>query len=638
MRRILSLWIIVLAGILAVSACSPKKSKTTFNNENNTNNTNNENCNNGARRCLGSTIQICDTHQWVNETQCGTGEFADKPFCNPDTKACVQCIPGGTVCGPDNNVHSCTINGTIGLVETTCDAQAGEQCVNAGGQAACDSPCLRAASTKSYRGCEYWAVGMSNAYLPPDFAGNYALAIDNNNDVDIRVRITGGTANVDETLPARTLRVYLLNYVEAVRTPGSDGAFASGLYTTASGQGAFHVQTSLPVTVYQFNPYDFTLGESIYSYTNDASLLLPVQVLSHNYMVMARPTWVVNDEGFGGGTIAQSPGVTTIVATEDNTTVFVQTRAYLAGGSGVPALSPGGSNTFAMNRGDVLQLVSRNDFTNCPGGPGAESSGDGTYSYCSAGDAYDPTGMMITSSAPVAVWGGHNCTFVPYNAWACDHLEEQIFPLETWGKRFLVGLTHQITPGNNETNVIRILASENNTLVSFDPPSVASPVTLNMGEYYEFLPPPNTHFEVTATEAILIGKFTVGQDYAGNPTGDPAFGLVVPTEQYRSEYNFTTPPSMTVNYVNVIARIPTDSTEYIVLDDRPITTADYIPIGSTGYGLAQIDVTAMGNNGSHRIWAPSSSIRFGIEVYGFASYTSYLYPGGLDLEYINPVD
>jgi hypothetical protein len=195
-----------------------------------------------------------------------------------------------------------------------------------------------------------------------------------------------------------------------------------------------------------------------------------------------------------------------------------------------------------MNKGDILQLVTKNDlqYSSCPGGPGSAKTSDGSYGYCSAGNAYDPTGVMITSTAPGAVWGGHNCTFVPYNSWACDHLEEQMFPLETWGKRFLVGLTRQISPGNTETNVIRILASENNTLISFDPPSVAAPVTLNMGEFYEFLPPPNTHFEVTSTEAILIGKFTVGQDYAGNPTGDPAFGLVVPTEQYRSEYNFTT--------------------------------------------------------------------------------------------------
>ncbi|MBU1412487.1 IgGFc-binding protein [Myxococcota bacterium] len=613
--------------------CNPSEKKKTNNfNSTNINNFNNQDCLAGSHRCLGSVIQICEDKQWINETMCGVGAFADRPVCDPGSLACAQCIAGGTTCGADNHVHICNSDGTIGLVQTECDSTAGEQCAGANGTAGCDSPCIRAASTKSYRGCEYWAVGMSNSLLSATFAGNFAVAVDNDNDAEVRVMITGGGVNVDQLVPARTLQVFQLNYVEAVRSSS-----ASGFYRTSDGQGAYRVQASLPVTVYQFNPYDFVLG-GVNSYTNDASLLLPQQVLSTNYLVMTRPTWVMGDTTFGDD--STSPGVVTIVATEDNTSVLVQTRSYVAGGTGVPALSPGGSNSFAMNRGDQLQLFSRSDlsYSSCPSGPGSATSSDGSYGFCNPGNAYDLTGMMVTSSAPIAVWGGHNCTFIPYNSWACDHLEEQMFPLETWGKRFMVGLTRQITPGNSESNMIRILAADNNTNISFNPASVAAPLTLQMGEYVEFMPTPNTHFEVLSTGPIMIGKFTVGQDYAGNPTGDPAFGLVVPQEQYRSEYNFTTPPSMTNNFVNVIAMIPTDSTDYIVLDGTPITINDYIPIGSTGYGVAQIDVTSTGTGGAHRIAAPNATIRFGIEVYGYAAYTSYLYPGGLDLEYINPVD
>ena len=34
---------------------------------------------------------------------------------------------------------------------------------------------------------------------------------------------------------------------------------------------------------------------------------------------------------------------------------------------------------------------------------------------------------------------------------------------------------------------------------------------------------------------------------------------------------------------------------------------------------------------------PAGDNAFGIVVYGFGSYTSYMYPGGLDLEAINPL-
>lgn len=39
------------------------------------------------------------------------------------------------------------------------------------------------------------------------------------------------------------------------------------------------------------------------------------------------------------------------------------------------------------------------------------------------------------------VIAGHNCTFVAYNRWACDHLEEAPFPLEAWGTETIVSKT-----------------------------------------------------------------------------------------------------------------------------------------------------------------------------------------------------
>ncbi len=639
MHRILSFLTVSFLLMNFVLSCTPEKKKTnnTFNN-NNTNNTNNATCINGQKQCFGNTLQVCSNNQWVNDQIC----TAPTPVCDPNNKRCQACVSGGTTCGSDNAVHVCTADGTVGLVQTQCDSAAGEQCAEANGIAVCDSPCIRAAANKSYRGCEYWSVGMANGQLDAAFSGNFGIAVDNANDAPVRVQITGGGANVDRTIPANTLEVIFLNYQNDIRLASSaDGlsGLQSGIYRAASNQGAFHIQTSLPVTVYQFSPYDFTLGADIYSYSNDASLLLPATVLSGNYMVMGRPTMVLNRIGQD----LNSPGVLAVVATQDNTQVTVNSKAYFAAGPSVGALTPGGSMQYALNKGDVLQLVTRNDLTydGCPTGAGAQKTGpdaNGVY-YCNPGNDYDLTGSLITASQPVAVWAGHNCTFVPYNYWACDHLEEMMFPLQTWGKHFLVGLTHPVRSGTTETNVIRILSGDNGVQVTFNP-AVQNPATLNAGEYIEFLAQPGQHFEVNATGPIMVGKFTVGQNYwtdSFDEMGDPAFGLVVPVEQYRSEYTFSTPPSITVNYVNVIAKIPADTMEFITLDGVALTADRYTPIASTGYGVAQIDVTNTGTNGSHTIVAPNSNIKFGIEVYGFASYTSYLYPGGLDLEYINPI-
>ena len=63
--------------------------------------------------------------------------------------------------------------------------------------------------------------------------------------------------------------------------------------TTVVGGGAYHIVTNEPVAVYQFNPRDYTIGGT-YSYTNDASLLLPVNAMTQNYFCLSTgATWDV---------------------------------------------------------------------------------------------------------------------------------------------------------------------------------------------------------------------------------------------------------------------------------------------------------------------------------------------------------
>jgi hypothetical protein len=53
------------------------------------------------------------------------------------------------------------------------------------------------------------------------------------------------------------------------------------------------------------------------------------------------------------------------------------------------------------------------------------------------------------------------------------------------------------------------------------------------------------------------------------------------------------------------------------------------PIGNTGYGVARVTLSNAGD-GNHM----ASTVPFGISVYGYGQYTSYWYPGGLNLEII----
>jgi len=248
---------------------------------------------------------------------------------------------------------------------------------------------------------------------------------------------------------------------------------------------------------------------------------------------------------------------------------------------------------------------------------------DITYQYCTVGNDYDLTGTQIQSSSPLELVAGHNCAFVPYNRWACDHLEEVGFPLETWGTSALVAVTE---PLRTEPNIIRVVSGDDANALTFDPPSTHAGLTLNRGEYVEFEAAQS--FRVSGSQSITVAQFLVGQDYGGinssgaGASGDPSQSLAIPTEQYRSSYTFLAPASYAMNFVGVSA--PTGMT--VTLDGSPMT--GFTAVGGTGFGVANASI----GGGVHTI---SSSSPFGIVVYGFGTYTSYMYPGGLDLQRIN---
>jgi hypothetical protein len=116
-----------------------------------------------------------------------------------------------------------------------------------------------------------------------------------------------------------------------------------------------------------------------------------------------------------------------------------------------------------------------------------------------------------------------------------------------------------------------------------------------------------------------------GTGNTGN-NGDPAMTLDVPTEQFRSDYLFHAPVNYTANYVNVVAPL----SAAVMLDGQMVM--GLAPIGASGLGVARVPLTnGPGGDGNHHI---SSAQPFGISVYGYGLWTSYWYPGGLDLQRI----
>jgi hypothetical protein len=236
------------------------------------------------------------------------------------------------------------------------------------------------------------------------------------------------------------------------------------------------------------------------------------------------------------------------------------------------------------------------------------------------------SGSTIAADKPVEVFGGHDCTFVPANVGYCDHLEEVVFPQETLREDYLV-----VPPYNSlgqPRAYVKIIATTANTNLTYNPPNVGGPASLaNAGQVGTFLA--SVPFEVTANanHPILISMTMLGEDnfQAGNPNaGDPAHTTAVAILQYRKDYKFFAPPNYAQNWVTVTGPL----NAVIAVDG--VNVGALTQIGNSAYGYKHVSLCA--NNSCNGVHSASSATPFGIQVYGYGSYTSYWYPGGLDLK------
>jgi hypothetical protein len=441
---------------------------------------------------------------------------------------------------------------------------------------------------RSSVGCVYYAVDTNPIHS--FVAGDYAVAISNIDDtatanVVVEVK-NGGTWS---TVSGGTFSVGPLD----LHTLVLPHRYTSG--STIYSGGAYRITSDLPVIAYQFNPLD---GSS--SYLSDASLLLPVSAYDNYFWV---PAWPM---GPADGSSSTYPAHIQIVASEP-TEVRV-TSSIVTEGGGVPALQPGVETPFNLEEGDYLQLSVQNYM----------DSFAGTY---------------VESDAPISVFSSNDCADVPAQTGncCCEHLEEQIFGLQTWGMNYVAA---RVPHRSSEPAYWQILASEDNTLVELDAAAgvtgLPANVTLNAGEYVEYEvngPAGNPgDFFVTADKPIIVTQFMAASALAGGNQGDPSMALAIPVEQYLDRYVVLVPGTWVNDYL-VLVR---EAGATVDVDGAPVSSG-WVSVGSSGYEATRVAVT----DGIHVL---QGSQPFGVIVIGYDSFDSYAYPGGLNQQIINPIN
>jgi hypothetical protein len=550
------------------------------------------------------------------------------------TLGCVVCAPGSRQCqGAVSMV--CAPDASGWIFGRDC-AEWSTQC---GSNGYCADACGQAEVTFSYVGCEYWPVPLANTAELDSTLFDYRVVVANPNKTEATVTVTRGTKEVySGKVPANGLQEVKLPWIDgqSFGIPGSDWK------SIVVKDGAYRLRSNLPVTVSQFNPFEYKAdgpNGATFSYTNDATLLLPTHVLTGDYVNVTYLPFT-RATGTSGGfptppTFIKYPNYMAIVGvTPEAVDVTVTVSGYAAAETGgrFLAAGPGDTLQFQLARGEVAHVAAAPP-PNCKDGrPGYVRKQDCTMGLCDYLDTcgeteFDLTGSRVSANRPVEVFGGHVCAYVPYFSEACDHMETQLSPIQTWGKQFVSRpMTDQGGPGDN---LVRVVAAFDDTQVTVDPPQAGiGSQTLGANQWMEFMA--STPFVVSGSKAIQVGQFLVGQYYSDPPAarGDPGMTVLVPSEQYRADYIFVTPTSYneTTNGQNYVLIVRPPGVE-LTLDGQAVS-GSWEAIGGKEVAIVALP------GGTHTIMGKD---KFGMIAYGLGSFTSYAYPAGLDLKRITDV-
>lgn len=336
---------------------------------------------------------------------------------------------------------------------------------------------------------------------------------------------------------------------------------------------AIHIISDSPITVYGLNRR---------FQTTDTYLGMPVNTLGKEYRVMCYTAYE--------GMVSEFA----IIATEDSTLVKITPTTNTT-------VHPANIEyPVILNRGQTYLVWAAYQKLNTS----------------------DLTGSLIVADKPIAVFSGHTCASVPPKVIACNHLVEQMPPIDTWGRHFFIGKFLERT-----FYTYRVLANDSNTKV-FEENKLVK--VLNAGQFYENQT--DRDVQITSDKPVLVAQYSQGFQN-GDSIGDPMMIMVSPTQQFLKRYHFATPISgFWRHLVNVV--VPTRTIKSIRLNKSPIDPAMFTPLGISRYSIARLFIPF----GNHIIEADEP---FGMYSYGFGekkdAYDAYGTMGGQSFEKYLPI-
>ena len=409
-----------------------------------------------------------------------------------------------------------------------------------------------------------------------DFWMGFMDHVDNDNEMVVMItsaQNTTGTIEIPLQNWSETFTV-TANQVTIIDMPSS----AETVTSERNDQTGIHITSATPVAVY---------AHQFHNARSEAAMILPVASLGDEYFVMtyqgSSPTTSIP---------RISPSQFMAVAVEDGTEITVEVSDFTKGGK-----LPRTVFIVRLNKGESYQVQ------------GADAH-------------HDMTGSWLKANKPFAVFGGVTWTEVPVNCGFRDNLYEQMYPLSTWGREFIMAPS-----ATAPFDLLRILAAENNTRVFIDNNQVA---TLDRGEFYTTQIQRRSAY-IRGTKPILVAQYNIGNTcntVAPDRLGDPSMVLLNTIAQTRDQVTLYASKfeNITDNYINLIVQSADTSTAKLNGGKIRNFTAVF---SNPDFAYTVLKV----NPGSHTITVDGCGLI--ATSYGYGDVESYSYSSGASFREIN---
>ncbi len=321
---------------------------------------------------------------------------------------------------------------------------------------------------------------------------------------------------------------------------------------------------------------------------SEASVVLPTTSIGDEYYVISFTG--VQENAFGPG---KFPSEFLIVANDDETTIEYTLTATSQGRK-----ATGSTTTITLDQGEVYQVRADDPLA-------------------------DLTGSFVRGDKDFSLFAGSSWSQVPLGCTAMDNLLEQMFPISTWGTRYVASPF-----AKTSSDLYRIIASEDNTSVDIQGGFV-NEVTLDAGEFFDFQASNGAFIE--STKPISVAQYIIGSNCNGG-IGDPSMVVLNTVEQIRDTVTLFNSRFFDIQeqYINVISK---SGEEGLIFFDNQQLTAMGISFQSLGVDQEFVYAVVPTEAGAHTLYTQGCGII--AMAYGYGDIESYAYSGGASFTDIN---